>query len=305
MNIDNEMTYAPIAVFAFNRLGALTNTIASLKENPEARLSDLYVFVDGPRAEKAGEADKVKQVRRFVETIEGFASLTYHFSDTNKGLANSIICGVTEVVNKHGSVIVLEDDLEVMPNFLNYINQGLMHYRDNKDIVSICGHSCKVRVPKNYGYDAYLFTRSSSWGWATWSDRWNAIDWILDDWSKVEANKESFKSSQGSDVYKMLNDWRKGKNNSWAIRFCYNQYVNRQLCVVPNKSLVNNNGFDGDGTNCRKYSRFKFELNTSKDHQDFRFPPVSVINRKIYKQAIWYHSLPLRIWSRIMYIVKG
>ena len=110
------MTYAPIVVFGFNRPDALKNTIASLLRNEEAKGSDLFVFVDGPREGKVGEKEKVEEVREYVKSIKGFKSLHYTFSDRNKGLANSIIKGVSEVINQYDRVIVLEDDLVLMPN---------------------------------------------------------------------------------------------------------------------------------------------------------------------------------------------
>lgn len=298
------MTYAPIVVFGFNRPDALRNTIASLLRNEEAKLSDLFVFVDGPREGKVGEKEKVEEVRDYVKSITGFKSLHYTFAERNKGLADSIIGGVSEVIDKYGKVIVLEDDLVLMPNFLNFMNQGLGYYESNRRVMSVCGHSCKVSPPADYPYDAYFFTRSSSWGWGTWKDRWNAVDWKLEDWNAVIANRKVFVKSLGSDVFKMLNDWKHGRNHSWAIRFCYAQYVQKKLSVIPNKSLVDNEGFGGDGTNCKRYSRFKFELDEREEHLVFNFPSEVKLNSSLYKQALWYHSIPLRIWSRIMYLIK-
>ena len=160
--------FAPIVVFGFNRLQALKSTISSLLQNEEAEHSDLFVFVDGARKEKKGEEDKVRAVQEFVRAIKGFKSLQYSFSEKNQGLATSIITGVGKVIDKYGKVIVLEDDLVVMPNFLNYMNQGLDFYEKNQAVMSVCGHSCKVKTPNDYPYDAYFLTRSSSWGWGTW-----------------------------------------------------------------------------------------------------------------------------------------
>lgn len=298
------MTYAPIVVFGFNRPDALKNTIASLLRNEEAKDSDLFVFVDGPREGKVGEKEKVEVVREYVKSITGFKSLHYTFAENNKGLADSIIGGVSEVINLYGKVIVLEDDLVLMPNFLNFLNQGLDYYENNQKVMSVCGHSCKVKTPPDYPYDAYFFTRSSSWGWATWKDRWDLVDWKLNDWDSVVANRKEFIKSQGSDVFKMLRDCKLGKNHSWAIRFCYAQFVQNRLSVIPNNSLVDNEGFGGDGTNCKRYSRFKFQLNDRKEHLYFRMPSEVKLDPSLYKQALWYHSIPLRIWSRIMYILK-
>lgn len=298
------MELAPIIVFGFNRPKALMNTINSLLTNKEAKDSDLYVFIDGARPEKEGESNQVKAVQEYVKSIEGFKKISYSFSSKNKGLASSIIDGINSVIYEYGKAIVLEDDLELMPNFLSFMNQGLIFYENKKDVMSICGHSCKVKVPLDYSYDAYFFTRSSSWGWGTWSNRWSSVDWHLKDWDSVERNKKAFIKSQGSDVFKMLKDWKNGKNHSWAIRFCYAQFVQNKLSVIPNISLVDNKGFKGDGTNCKKYSRFKFNLNKTKEHIQFKFPNNVKINPSLFKQAIWYHSIPLRIWSRIMYLIK-
>ena len=115
------MIYSPIVVFGFNRPNALKNTIASLLRNEEAKDSDLFVFVDGPREGKVGEKEKVEEVREYVKSIKGFKSILYTFSENNKGLADSIIGGVSQVINQYGKVIVLEDDLVLMPNFLNFL----------------------------------------------------------------------------------------------------------------------------------------------------------------------------------------
>lgn len=298
------MNYAPIVVFGFNRPDALKNTISSLLRNKEAKDSDLFVYVDGPRIGKEREREKVEEVKEYVKSISGFKSLRYTFAEKNKGLADSIIGGVSEVINQYGKVIVLEDDLVLMPNFLNFMNQGLEFYENNQSVMSVCGYTCKVNAPKDYLHDAYFFTRSSSWGWGTWKDRWEKVDWKLDDWDSVVANRNAFVSSQGSDVFKMLSDCKHGKNHSWAIRFCYAQFVLKRLSVFPVKSLVDNEGFGGDGTNCKRYSRFKFELNEEKEHLTFRFPTDVKLHRSFFKQVMWYHSLPLRIWSRIMYMIK-
>ena len=191
-----------------------------------------------------------------------------------------------------------------MPNFLNFMNQGLERYENNRQVMSVCGHTCKVTPPKDYPYDTYFFTRSSSWGWGTWKDRWVSVDWELNDWEAVLTNRKAFKRSQGSDVFKMLSDCKHGKNHSWAIRFCYAEFLQKRVSVFPTVSLVNNEGFGGDGTNCKRYSRFKFELNGTKESIAFKFPEDVSLVSSFYKQALRYHSISLRIWSRIMYIIK-
>ena len=131
------MTLAPIVIFAFNRVDVLQTLVRTLQLNPEAKDSDVYVFVDGARPEKAYESEKVKIVQDYVKSITGFHSLSYKFSNTNKKLAPSIIAGVTEVINQYGKCIVLEDDLILSSNFLAWMNQCLNEYENNNRVFQI------------------------------------------------------------------------------------------------------------------------------------------------------------------------
>lgn len=292
----------PIIIFAFNRPDSLKATVEFLKINPEALESDLFIYVDGARDNKRGEKEKVLEVREFCKSIKGFKSITCNFSDSNKGLGPSIISGVSEVINKYGAAIIIEDDLLVQPNFLKFINKGLEEYRSYNEIWSICGYTNKIKVPSNYEYDAYFCPRSSSWGWATWADRWNSVDWTFGKWEEWSKMRKDFNKWGGSDCFSMLEGCRDGKNKSWAIRFCFNQFLQNKLSLFPVKSLVRNEGFDGYGTNCKKYSRFKFEL-INPDKQDFIMPDSHQVIPSLKKQVLWYNSIPLRIWSKLMYLL--
>lgn len=297
------METAPIIVFAFNRLEPLKVTISSLLSNSESSESKLFVFVDGPRKDKNGENKKVEEVRNFIRSITGFKSIEYQFSENNRGLGNSIIAGVTAIINRYGRAIVLEDDLVLSGNFLSFMNHALNQYENEKNVFSICGYSNKVKVPFDYHYDAYFCTRSSSWGWATWADRWNSVDWELKDWDRYQQHRKEFNRWGGSDCWKMLNDWHDGRNKSWAIRFCFSQFLQNKFSLFPVISKVRNDGFDGLGTNCKKWSRFKYEYDLT-DSKSFRFPGKIEMNQCLYRSAMKYHSLWLRIYSRIMYIIN-
>lgn len=291
--------YAPIVIFAFNRLEPLKKCVASLLENFEAAETDLIVYVDGARDNKEGETDKVLAVQDFVKSINGFKTVTYHFSSVNKKLGPSIIAGVTDVVNKYGKAIVIEDDLIASRNLLAYMNQGLDQYEQVKKVWSISGFGLKVKMPKGYDADAYFCPRSTSWGWATWKDRWNSCDWELKDWDSVVVNGKAFNHWGGSDCFGMLNGWHEGRNQSWAIRFCYNQFINNALSLFPVLSKIGNEGFDGSGTNCKHYNRFDFDFDKLGEKK-FKMPQSICVNRSIYRQFKSYHSIPIRILSKLI-----
>ena len=294
---------APIILFAFNRLTALQQTIASLLANDEARDSVLYIYVDGARPDHEGEDMKVQVVRDYVSSIRGFKEVHTDFSDGNRGLGASIIRGVTEVIHKHGRAIVLEDDLVLSPNFLCFMNHGLARYARESRVFSICGYSNKVKVPRGYEADTYFCTRSSSWGWATWADRWDSVDWEFEHWDTYKPHATAFNRWGGSDCWKMLRDWHDGRNQSWAIRYCFNQFLQNKLSLFPIISKVDNRGFDGEGTNCKKWSRFKFVFDT-ECKRNFTYPNEITIHPQLYKSAMSYHSIMMRIWSRVMYLLS-
>lgn len=294
-------TLSPIIIFAFNRPDSLTAAINAILRNPEAKDSDLFIFVDGYRNDKADEKEKVDAVRKIASEIKGFRSLKCVFSNTNKGLGPSIINGVNDIITKYGRVIVIEDDLIVQPNFLAFMNRALNHYETTEKVWSICGYTNKISLPKNYNKDAYFCTRSSSWGWGTWVDRWQSVDWTFNNWNEWKKHKKAFNSWGGSDCFGMLQSCKEGRNKSWAIRFCFAQFMQKRLSLFPIKSLVDNRGFDGQGTNCKKYSRFKFDLMTN-EKKKFILPEAIELDIKIHHQALFYHSVPLRLWSRLMYL---
>lgn len=293
--------YAPIVLFAFNRLEPLKRCVASLATNSEAAYTDLIVFVDGPRENKEGEAEKVEAVREYVKSISGFKSLTYHFSETNKKLGPSIIAGVTEVVNQFGRAIVIEDDLIASRNLLAYMNQGLDRYEQDKKVWSISGFGLRIKVPDGYEADAFFGPRSSSWGWATWKDRWMKCDWELKDWDAVVRNGKAFNRWGGSDCFGMLKGWKEGRNQSWAIRFCYNQFAQDAVSLFPFMSKIDNEGFDGSGTNSKSWSRYKFDFDKS-ENKYFKMPEIVIKNKKLYSEVLKYYSISIRIYSRLMYM---
>ncbi len=293
---------APIVLFAFNRLESLKSAVTSLLSNSEAAESVIHIYVDGARESKEGERQKVEAVQQYVRSIEGFKELHYIFSDENKGLGESIIGGVTEVINRYGRAIVLEDDLVVAPNFLSFMNNGLDRYEDLSKVFSICGYTNQVKPPKGYNYDIYFCSRSSSWGWATWADRWNTVDWKLDNWDLYKDKGRAFNRWGGSDCFRMLRSVRFGEGDSWAIRFCFAQFLQDKLSLFPVVSRVKCDGFGGDGTNCKGWSRFKCEFDMS-GRKTLRQPDDVVVDEQLYRSAMSYHSVAIRLYSRLMYIL--
>jgi hypothetical protein len=296
------MKIAPIVLFAFNRPQSLRNCTESLRKNALAKESELFIFVDGPRQGKEGDAKKVLAVQEVAKLVTGFKNVTLEFSEKNKGLANSIISGISQIIEKYGKAIVLEDDLIFASNFLDFINQGLEKYENEQKVFSVCGYGLKVKTSANYNSDAYFCTRSSSWGWATWKDRWHNVNWNIN-LETAKIHEKKFNRLCGSDCSRMLKKMIYGKISSWDILFVFSQFLQNKYSLFPVKSLVKNIGFNHEGTHIKsKYSRFKIDFDKS-GKINFLFPEKIKLNGLLWKNVMKYHSISIRLWSRLMYLI--
>jgi len=246
------MKTAPIALFVYNRPWHTHQTVMALQNNELAKESDLIVFSDGPKIESNKEKtksneEKVKEVRNYIKNITGFKAVKIIERKQNLGLANSIISGVTEVVNQYGRIIVLEDDLVTSKYFLRFMNEALELYEKEDKVISIHGYVYPIEdLP-----ETFFLKGADCWGWATWKRGWDIFEAdgkkLLLELRKRKLLKR-FDFDGAYPYTKMLKNQIKGKNNSWAIRWYASALLNDKLTLYPGKSLVNNIGADSSGT---------------------------------------------------------
>ncbi len=236
---------APIALFVYNRPQHTERTVKFLKQNEFAAESRLFIFSDG--AKTSADEEKVNEVREFIQTIEGFKSVEIIASKTNLGLANSVIAGVNKLTKDYGQVIVFEDDLISSPYTLTYFNEALNRYRDEPKVMHI-GAYMYVLGNKNLP-ESFFYRAATSWGWATWERAWQNfepnIDVLIEQFDHKK--KHEFAIEGTMNFWKQMQDFKRGKNNSWAIRWYASIFLKGGLTLNPSQSLVNNIGHDGTG----------------------------------------------------------
>jgi len=259
---------APIILFTYNRPSHTERTLTALMRNNLAKESILYIYCDGPKAE-AGEEQKqkVEEVRYIVKKQKWCKEVYISESDVNKGLARSIIEGVTEIINQHQKVIVLEDDLVTSKYFLNYMNLALDFYKDKKTVYSISADRpsySRFKIPKDYHYDVFVSLRPFSYGWGTWLDRWEKIDWSLDYLNPFLDKPEQISAFNrgGEDLTPMLISQSENKIDSWAIRFCFAHFSNHAISILPCISYIDNIGCDSSGVHSGN-NEIQFRKDTS------------------------------------------
>lgn len=237
---------SPIVLFAFKRPAHTRRTLESLAQNREFLDSPLFVYCDGARNE--GEVGLVEAVRQLVRDWP-HPNKTVIARDRNWGLANSVIDGVTQLCDRFGRVIVVEDDMVVSPYFLDYMNTALDKYQDDGRVISIHGYSFPIAgLP-----EAFFIKGASCWGWATWKRGWDLFE---ADGQRLYDELQRKKLMHRFDILgaypykKMLHDQIHGRNDSWAIRWYASALLMDKLTLHPGISLVSNIGLDGSGANC-------------------------------------------------------
>lgn len=292
--------YAPIIIFVYNRVDRVKQLVESLSKNLEAKDSELYIFSDGAKSESGMQ--RVEEVRDYVEGIPKMGLFKNVFIDKaikNRGLAESIIYGVSRVMNQFGKAIIIEDDNMVAPDFLDYMNRGLDFYENDSSVWAIGGFSRNMKFPIDYKYDVFCAQRISSYTWASWKDRWDKTEWNIEKyypeflWNRIARKKFD---EWGEDRSLMLDAQMCGTISSWAIRFEYTMVQNDMYCVLPCISKAECSGNDGSGTHGDKVihdfdtkmsdgsKRVKFEKVEPDERirQEFIKPYMRKWKRKIF-----------------------
>src|SRR5450631_726432 len=222
--------YAPITLFVYNRPTHTRQTVEALQKNALSTDSDLIIFSDAPKTESQAEA--VREVRQYIHQIEWFKSVTIVERETNFGLARSIIDGVTKVVNEHGRIIVLEDDLVVTPHFLDFMNCALDKYENEQQVIQVSGYMFPVKV--EIEEDALFLPLTTSWGWATWKRAWQLFDPDAKGYAQVKADlalRKRFNLDGAYDYFSMLEAQLAGRVDSWAIRWYLSTFLLQGLTL--------------------------------------------------------------------------
>lgn len=272
----------PIIIFSYNRPKHLNNLFSSLKKNKIPKSSKIFFFCDGPKNDF--DKRKIDEIKNLLNATS--LKINYKiFRKKNIGLASNIIDGVSHVMTKFKKCIVLEDDLILNKNCINFMSTMLTRFEKNNKIGSISAYSYLDNFKSNKKFDFYLSKRHSSWCWGTWSRVWNKINWKNLDIKSHLSNELSVKhfSEGGKDLNLLL--WGNKENliNSWAIYFnfyCAKLYLKS---VQPRFSMIKNDGRDFTGT----HEKFSFKLNKDFDYNPYLGSLENILKRTAEKKDIY------------------
>ena len=305
--------YAPLCIFLWKKnhlIEKILNRIIILKE---FKKTQIYIFVDySPKYSKT-YIDNKKLIKK-LDKYKSYKNIKFILRKKKYGLSKNIILGVKKIIDKHKKIIVLEDDLLVSQDFLTYMNSSLEEYKDKKSIISISAFnhsSYKQFINKNYKYDNFFSLRTSSWGWATWSDRWELFLKKIPI-KEIKKNKKLIVNKLGLDVYFSLIQINKYKYSLWAANWCYTALKNNLFTSYPVLSRISNIGFDGSGQGgfSHKYKnnlkfkikkKYNFSKNISYDgYNQFKF--IKSYNQNyIFQYLKFFVPKKLKIFLKKIY----
>jgi hypothetical protein len=254
----------PVLVVGFNRPDHLKTLLESIAVSPP---KVLLCALDGPRLGNSSDELLVRDCREVVEEMNIDSEIVIRFRENNLGLRGSIVDAVDWACEKYGKVIVLEDDVQIGPNLIDFLEHGLNRYEQRDDIAHINGYNLVPSSELTDASSAFRTTRYiESYAWATWERAWRKYDDSMT-WGANVSLKELSSITGGyvSAVKWKLNfaDALSERIDTWAYRWMSTIWSERKIVLSPNANLVNYLG-QTSGTHTRLKTRWQ-ELPVSSD----------------------------------------
>lgn len=277
---------APIVLFCYNRPWHTKQTLDALAKNELAAESDLFVYCDGPKNDSLELFSLIEETRELIDKETRFKRITVIKSKTNKGLADSIINGVTEIVNQFGKIIVLEDDIVTSPGFLKYMNDALELYKKDEKVMHISGYMFPI---KSISCQTFFIHPTTCWGWGTWKSSWEYFEKDVNNQIQEIDRKNGWKLFTLNNSYPSYKNQlflnQSGEINTWAIFWQTSVFLKKGLSLHPSTSFTKNIGLDGSGTNCDKNDFYEVEsLN-----QDINLIKIKIKENKVVLKKIEFY----------------
>lgn len=279
MNSHNQInSLAPVVVFVYNRIEKLKRCIDSLRQNSLAPLTELYVISDGARP---GDEEIVRKVRQYVDGVTGFRSVNKVFHSENMGATASMRRGRDEAFSLSAKIIAMEDDNEVAPNFLDFMNQALDFYELDDRVFSVGGYKAPFALPRGYSNDYWFGPWFNPWTYGVWKNKFHA-------WDVNTGYKETLKQARNRQMIRkmgrfmldsaLLDSYEIARAND--ARVCMHMFERGMVSVFPSVSLANNIGNDGLGLHAKATKRFDVAVDKGEKRK-FGFEQFDVLDKQV------------------------
>ncbi len=239
----------PVLFIVFNRLDTTKKVFSKIRDAKPPRL---YISSDGAREQKQNENDIVIEIRKYlIDNIDWNCEVKTLFNEKNLGCKLAVSGAISWFFKNEEQGVILEDDCVPSNSFFFFCEEMLEKYKSDFRIWHISGNN--FLNPNFKINDDYYFSKHVHvWGWATWSNRWNTYDVLLNSlplFIKQNQQKNIFFNKKIEQIWKniFLNTY-KNKIDTWDYQWVYTVLTNSGLSIIPKVNLVTNIGFGIDAT---------------------------------------------------------
>lgn len=266
------MLNTPVLFLSFNRPETTARVFERIREIRPRRL---YLASDGPRHNKAGEAEIVRHIRgELTGQIDWDCEVKTLFREENIGCALAVSGAISWFFEQEEEGIILEDDTLPDPTFFRFCEELLQRYRLDERIGVISGDNFQKGLRR--GGASYYFSKFNHiWGWASWRRVWKKYSLALEDWP--ELRETAFLDGLSDQDSTFVRTWRKtfdrvhkGLIDTWDFSFVYSMWKAGYLTILPQVNLVSNIGFGAQGTHTTNAS----DPNANLPAQQISFPLI-------------------------------
>lgn len=250
---------AAILFNIFNRPDTTQKVFDAIRQVQPSRL---YIAADAPREGKSSDKENCDAARVVTENVDWPCEVKRLYQTHNLGCSLGPRTAYNWFFSHEKEGIILEDDCVAHPDFFSFASAMLERYRDNKRIISINGSNLgyELKDGTSYTYSRFM----NMWGWATWADRANKIDYSLQSWKEVKHPLWFLYKKMRQNIFDTDINWYKYWKDKfdrtitnqnftwWDWQWIYFQIKNKQLSIVPSVNLVTNIGFHNDATHTKE-----------------------------------------------------
>ena len=245
------MVNEPILIIAFNRPQHLKVLINRLRQ---VAPTNLFVAIDGPRENKAGEVEKVEACREIIQGIDWPCTVQTNYQDENLGCGLGVSTAINWFFDNVDRGIILEDDIIPDPTFFSFCTELLELYELDLSVFAVSGCNFVPSEFQSASADSFRFSQVPHiWGWATWKDRWEMYSLDIGGWRQNLPVQKLWRKSGGnlpamvywSGTFELL---ARKEVDTWDGQLVYCSMVNNSLTATSNVNLIENIGFDGEAT---------------------------------------------------------
>jgi len=238
-----------VALIIFNRPQHTAQVLAQIAK---AKPKNLFVIADGPRTERVGEAELVRETRAIIARVDWPCRVYKNYSDINLGCGVRPFTGISWVFNQVDKCIILEDDCVPDPSFFRYCQELLEHYEEDQRIFMISGDNY-LQGGKSGRGSYYASVYPFIWGWATWRRSWQRVDFELREWMALRGTpwlSDYLQDYEAARYWSGRFDYVAGgqRRDIWDVAWVFACWRAGGMVLLPRVNLVRNIGWGAEST---------------------------------------------------------